>query len=301
MIAAADLDLVHIVTPDDAHVPDALLAIDRGLAVLCEKPLAVSVADAEMLASRASERGVRTKMGFTLRYSPAVMRLREIVAHGELGRLRTLQAFQQNGQFLDPAKPFHWKMDGARTGGGAIVEYGIHTLDLARWIMGEATRVVATSRTQVAERPDGDGSRRAVTVDDSTAWLMEFEGGATGMLHAGWSTIGRGPGIELRVFGDRGAARAVLSDDLPGGEGLWLATADDQRFLPVEIPDRFSQGLPLEWPWWRRFNHALIRDFVREIQGEATPSATFDDGLAAQRLLEAVIRSTAEDRWVEIA
>ncbi len=294
-------DFVNIVTPDDAHVQDAMIAIELGIHVLCEKPLAVTVDEAERLVAEATRTGIRTKMGFTMRYSPAVTRLRELVLGGDVGTPTMLQAFQQNGQFLDPEKPFHWKMDGERTGGGAIVEYGIHTLDLARWIMGDATSVAATSRNLVPQRPLPDGGTRAVLVDDSTSWLMSFASGATGLCHAGWSTVGRGPGLELRVFGSAGAVKCVLSDDLPGGEALWFASGADQRFLPVEIPASLSAGLPVEWPWWRRFNYALIREFVEEIRGNGTPSATFSDGLAAQKLLAAVQTAASESRWVDVA
>lgn len=300
LIELARPDLVSIVTPDDCHVPDAQAALAAGLHVLCEKPLAVTVADARRLAEQAATSTGRTKMGFTLRYAPSVIRLRELVNEGAIGTPQLVKAFQQNGQFLDPNKPFHWKMDGSRTGGGAIVEYGIHTLDLMRWILGEMTRVSATGRTLVPERPF-EGGTRVVEVDDSTACLMEFVNGAIGMCHAGWSTVGRAPGLELRVYGSNGALKCLLSDDLPGGEGLWMADANEQRFEPAEIPARLAEGLPLELPWWRRFSLALIRDFIAEIDGRSAPSATFADGLAAQELLDAVIMASREKRWVDVA
>jgi predicted dehydrogenase len=238
-------------------------------------------------------------MGFTLRYAPAVIHLRELLQTGAIGEIRHVQAFQQNGQFLDPAKPFHWKMDPARTGGGAIVEYGVHTLDLLRWLIGEVDRVSATSRTYVPARPATDGGMREVRVDDSTAVLLEFVGGATGMCHASWATAGRAPGLEVRVYGSRGALKCALSDDLPGSEGLWIADAAEQRFEPVEIPVRLSDGLPLDLPWWQRFSRGLIEDFVAEIEGRTPASATFADGLAAQRLVEAVVIAAEERRWVD--
>ncbi|MGI8476874.1 MAG: Gfo/Idh/MocA family protein [Thermomicrobiales bacterium] len=300
MIAAGGLDAVAIVTPDDQHAGIARAALSAGLHVLCEKPLGVTVAEAGTLADAAAGAKVRTKMGFTMRHAPAMRRLRELVAGGEIGEPRTLQAFQQNGQFLDPATPFHWKMDGARTGGGAIVEYGVHTLDLARWIMGEATRVCATSRTQTPARAIAGGGAAPVTVDDSTSWLMDFAGGATGMCHAGWSTVGRGPGVELRVYGSRGALRCLLSDDLPGAEGLWFADAAGQRFEPVEIPARLGVGVDPALPWWRRFSALLIRDFLDDIILDRPGFCTFVDGLRAQELLAAVIASAREGRWVDV-
>jgi predicted dehydrogenase len=239
-------------------------------------------------------------MGFTLRFAPAMMRLRELIVSGELGVPHLLMAFQQNGQFLDPSQPFHWKMDGARTGGGAIVEYGIHTLDLARWLMGEVSRVCAIGRTLVPVRPLPEGGTARVEVDDSTAWLMEFANGATGICHAGWATVGRPPGLEVRVFGSRGAAEVFLSDEAPGDEALLIAGTDG-RFVPAEMPTRLYKRLPDLGSWSRSWPAHLIRHFVDEIVFETPPSGpTFADGLRAQEVLAAVTASMREGRWVTL-
>lgn len=300
MLAAGPLDIVSVVTEDDKHLEDAGAAILSGVHVLCEKPLAVSVDDARRLTSDADAAGIRTMVGFTLRFAPAVMRLKELIDTGELGELHMLMAFQQNGQFLDPNKPFHWKMDAARNGGGAIVEYGIHTLDIARWLMGEVTRVNATGRTLVPQRPSPDGGTAVVTADDSTVWMMEFASGTTGICHAGWSTVGRPPGLELRVYGSRGAAQVILSDEEPGDEALLIAGTDG-RFRRSEIPSRLYRRLPDLGDWSRSWPAHLIRHFVDGIVNE-TPALgpTFADGVRAQELLEAVTTSMRERTWVEV-
>jgi predicted dehydrogenase len=164
--------------------------------------------------------------------------------------------------------------------------------------MGDAQSAAAASRTLISERPQPKGGTRAIEVDDSTAWLTTFANGALGVCHAGWATAGRGPGLELRVYGSRGAVQCRLADDLPGGEGLWQADVMDQRFIPVEIPARLAAGAPLDWPWWRRFQFGLVADFVAEILDGFPPSATFADGLAAQHLLAAIQTAATEHRWV---
>lgn len=300
MLAAESLDVVSVVTPDDCHHADVDLALGAGAHVLCEKPLATTVQDARFLASLALSAGVKTRVGFALRYAPAMMMLRNLIADGALGAPRLLQAFQQNGQFLDPATPFHWKMDLARTGGGAIVEYGIHTLDMARWLMGDITSVSASSRTWIPERPQPDGSGiAAVDVDDGTAWLMEFASGAIGLCHASWAIAGRPPGIEVRVFGATGAAKCILSDELPEAEGLWLSEGDG-HFRQVDIHPRFSARMPESKSWWFRWPARLIGDFVAEIEGSEAAGPTFDDGVAAQEALAAVVRAVTERRWVDL-
>lgn len=300
MIAATNLDVISIVTPDDSHPADVRASLESGAHVLCEKPLAVDLDDARDLASRARSAGVRTRVGFVLRFAPALAYLHEIVRSGELGEPRHLQAFQQNGQFLDPAAPFHWKMDRRRTGGGAVVEYGIHTIDLALWIMGAASSVSATSRTWVAERPERERpGYRHVDGDDSTSWLMEFVSGATGLCHASWSTVGRPPGLEIRVYGSRGAARCVLADDLPGAQGFWIAGADG-HFRQVFADRSGTEFAKSDHPWWVDFPSRLIGDFVADIRGCPASGPTFADGVAAQEVLAAIILSTRERRWVDL-
>jgi predicted dehydrogenase len=301
MFAEESLDLVSIVTPDDYHRTDVELALAARAPILCEKPLATSVPDARHLLHAATSARVLTKVGFSLRYAPAMLMLRELVVTGTIGTPQLLQAFQQNGQFLDPAAPFHWKMDRARTGGGAIVEYGIHTLDLARWIMGDITSVSATSRTWIPTRslPDGSGFAN-VDTDDGTAWLLEFDGGAIGLCHAGWATTCRPPGIEVRVFGTTGAVRCILSDDLPGAQGLWVAKADGY-FRESEVPTTFSARMPESGPWSFRWAAHLIRSFVAEIHNGESVGPTFEDGVAAQEALAAVIIAVTERRWVDLA
>ena len=300
MLAVEQLELVSVVTPDDCHHADVELALSAGAHVLCEKPLATTVQDARALASLAESAGVQTRVGFILRYAPSMLMLRDLVTSGALGTPHLLQAFQQNGQFLDPATPYHWKMDRARTGGGAIVEYGIHTLDLARWIMGDIRSVCATSRTWIPTRalPDASGFA-GVDVDDGTAWLLEFAGGAIGLCHAGWATVGRPPGIEVRVFGTTGAARCILSDDLPGAEGIWIAEADG-HFRQADIPAQFSARMPETGDWWFRWPAHLIRSFVAEIGASKSAGPTFEDGVAAQEALATVLRAVNERRWVDL-
>ena len=301
MLAAETLDAVSIVTPDDTHAGYALAAMARGIAVLCEKPLARTAKEALALADRAEQAGVVNKVGFTMRYTPSLLYLRELVEQGFFGELYLFQCFIQNAQFLDPQKPRHWKMTMEHAGGGVIVEYGIHMLDIARLLVGDIRRVSAKARTFVPERPAADGRGRVpVEVDDSCVWLMDFANGALGSGHAGWTTIGRPPGTEIRIYGSQAAAQVVLSDDLPGSESLRIATAPEHAFQAVEIPPRFATPMPISAPWYRRFHQNLVRHFVEEVRMGRSASPTFRDGAHANVLLEAVIAAMTEGRWVDI-
>jgi predicted dehydrogenase len=302
MLAGEQLDLVSIATPTATHQAAAAACIAAGLHVLCEKPLAYTVAQARAMADLARTSPVQTKVGFTMRYAPAMRRLRELMAEEYIGTPYLLQLFLQNGQFLDPAKPRHWKMTREHAGAGAIAEYGIHGLDIARWMFGDVTRVCATGRTFVAERPGDDGKGMLpVDVEDSCGWLMDFANGALGVCHAGWSTVGRAPGFEIRVFGSRSAIQVRLSEELPGSELLCIASADAPTFEPVDVPERLATRIPSPEIWRRRFHHGLIHNFVNEIRNNQPGEPAFEDGLRAQELLAAVVMSMTEGRWIMLS
>lgn len=302
MLAGEQLDLVSIATPTATHQAAAAACIAAGLHVLCEKPLAFTVAQARAMADLARNSPVQTKVGFTMRYAPAMRRLRELMAEEYIGTPYLMQLFLQNGQFLDPMKPRHWKMTREHAGAGVIAEYGIHGLDIARWMFGDVTRVCATGRTFVSERPPDDGNRMLpVEVEDSCGWLMHFANGALGVCHAGWSTVGRAPGLEIRLFGSRGAVQVRLSEDLPSSELLSVASADAPNFEPMAVPERLATPIPPPEIWRRRFQHNLIHNFVNEIRDNRPGEPTFDDGLRAQELLAALVTSMTESRWTMLS
>ena len=295
------LDALSIVAPDDVHHEVAAAALDAGLPVLCEKPLARTVPEAADLVARAAAAGVVTKLGFVFRYSPALRQLRALVQDGYVGRVHSLTVYSQNPQFMDPAAPFHWKMDGARTGGGVVVEYGSHSLDLARWIAGEIEEVCANARTVVPDRPDPlGGGRRRVDVDDVCSWLGTQEGGVESMFHSSWASIGQ-PWGDLAVFGDRGALVWRRRDDAWPFAELLGATAAAPALAPLDAarsPHRRPRmgddvagvlhGQPRARASWPR---------SRARRSRARRSS---DGYRAQLGLAAIATSLAERRWVAV-
>ena len=161
------LDAIAIVAPDDVHHAVATAAIQMGLPILCEKPLARTVAEAADLVTQAARARVVTKLGFAFRYSPALRRLRQLVHEGFVGRVHSLVVYSQNPQFMTPGRRFTGRWSERGPGGGVFVEYGSHSLDLARWIVGELVELCANARTVVPERPDRR-ARRAGPLTSTT-------------------------------------------------------------------------------------------------------------------------------------
>jgi predicted dehydrogenase len=300
-LLASGVDAISLVAPDDVHHAIAAAALDARLPVLCEKPLGRTVEEAADLARRAETVGVVTKMGFCFRYSPALRHLRELVAAGRVGRPHTLVIVSQNPQFMDPAAPLHWKMERARAGGGVFVEYGVHSLDLARWIVGEVREVCANARTVVGERADpARGVSRPVDTDDVCSWLASLDGGAEAVFHASWVSLPQSGG-DLAVYGDRGALVYRRRDEpSPFGE-LSEATPTEPVPRPLPVPPALTAGLEWATTWRECFTGALVRRFVAEVTGAApVEGPTFDDGYQAQLGLAAIATSLAERRWISV-
>jgi len=306
LIHHPEVEMVDVCTPTDTHLDLSLRAIAAGRHVLSEKPLARNAADAFRAHRAAQDRGVRTKLGFTFRYSPAIRMLHDWIADGTLGELFHVHGLEQNSQFLDPEFPLRQVspgLEGTTTMiPSSIVGYGSHLVDLLRWCTGEMSAVVGSMSTYVPERQvRGYPGRVRLPIDDGTVALTEYANGAQGMLQTSYVAVGNYPGVEVRVYGSKGAAIARLVEEGGIAETLSFATADAVEFRDVPIPaDRLPPGTTLRTPWPELYYRNLIRHFVDEILDDRPQECTFYDGAKSQEIVDAVSTSCAERRWVSL-
>lgn len=305
LIADPDVELVDVCTPTDTHLPLSLAAIAARKHVLSEKPLARDARDAFAAATAAAGAGVRTKLGFTFRYSPAVRQLKRWIDDGSLGEIFHVHGFEQNSQFLDPDFPIRQVEPGADWNTllpSSIVGYGSHLLDLMRWCAGEFSSVAATMRNFIPERVvRGYEGRRRIGIEDGTVATVEFANGAHGVLQTSYIAVGNYPGVELRVYGSKGAAVARLISEFGVAETLHLATADDVEFRKVDLPaSALPPGTTLNTPWPELYYRNLVRHFVDEILDDTSPECTFLDGAKSQELVNAIVLASQERRWVDL-
>src|SRR5215204_3442356 len=198
LIARDDVDLVDICTPGDTHAEIAIAALEAGKHVLCEKPLANTVEEAEAMvaaADAARENGVRSMVGFTYRRVPAIGLARRLVADGRVGDIRHVRAQYLQDWIADPEAPLTWRLLKDKAGSGALGDIGAHIVDLTQFITGEQIiGVSALMETFVKERPLpesasglsalGGTERGEVTVDDAAIFLARFTGGALATFEA---------------------------------------------------------------------------------------------------------------------
>ena len=302
-----DIDVVDIVTPGDTHAEIAVAALEAGKHVLCEKPLANSVDEAQAMtdaAARAHARGVVAMVGFTYRRVPAATLARDLVAAGRIGDVRQVRASYLQDWLADAESPMTWRLDSSRAGSGALGDIGAHAVDLAQFICGDhVASVSGTLATLVAERPllaetrglSGTASteRGRVTVDDVALFTARFGSGVLGSFEASRFASGRKNALRIEVSGSTGAIAFDLED--LNTLQFFDATAPiaEQGFTRIIVTEPEHPYVGAWWPaghllgYEHGFSHQA-KDFVEAIAGGEQPRPSFADGLQVQRVLAAV-------------
>jgi len=314
LIARDDVQLIDIAAPGRLHAPIAIAALQAGKHVLCEKPLANTLAEAELMAAAADvafPSGARAMVGFNYRRVPALALARRLVEQGRIGLLRHVRAVYLQDWLVDPDSPLTWRMQADQAGSGALGDLGAHIVDLARFLTGdEIAGVSAVGATFVEERPlpGGEGAGR-VTVDDAVVFSARFGSGALGSFEATRYAAGRKNGLRIELNGSAGSLAFDLErlnelefydGDVAVGGG---STAGFRRILVTEPEHPYLSGW---WPpghtlgWEHTFTNQA-RDLLTAIADGGQPAPSFGDGLAAQRVLDAVQRSAAAGSgWVAV-
>ncbi|MET7897595.1 Gfo/Idh/MocA family protein [Streptomyces mirabilis] len=320
LIARDDVDLVDICTPGDSHAEIALAALAAGKHVLCEKPLANTVEEAEAMteaAEAAFARGRMSMVGFNYRRLPATSLARRMVAEGRLGALRHVRVTYLQDWLVDPEFPLTWRLRKELAGSGALGDLGAHIVDLAQYLAGEpVVGVSALTETFVRERPLPAGassgltavsetSPRAggvgtVTVDDAALFTGRFASGALASFEASRFATGRKNSLRIELNGERGSLAFDLErlNELSYHDHTEPGTHAGFRRILVTEPDH-----PYLEAWWppghglgyeHTFTHQA-RDLVRAIAAGRRPEPSFADGLRVQRVLAAVEESAQKN------
>ena len=293
-LVAADLDLVSITTPPALHHPMALAALGAGRHVLCEKPMAMSAAEAEaMLATGEGARRIHV-IDHELRFNPNRRKARALIGAGFVGTPRHALLTAVNASRLDPTKPWGWWFDEGR-GGGLLGAVGSHQVDLLRYWLGDIAAVSGTADPVVPERPLPDGhGRRRVTADEFTTFSLRFCSGAVATVFLS-CVAGHGVGPRAEVWGDEGYLLLDAEDRLWGCQrGQALAELTEPETLTP------PPGMEYVSLWGVSFVRLVDHLVGATLDGApVAPAATFADGLAVQRVLDAV-RETTRTGWVSV-
>ncbi|WP_410643429.1 Gfo/Idh/MocA family protein [Amycolatopsis sp. lyj-346] len=308
LVARDDVGLVDVCTPGDSHAEIAIAALEAGKHVLCEKPLANSVAEAEAMAEaarRARERGVRAMVAFNYRRVPALAHARKLVAGGALGEIRHVRSVYLQDWLADPEAPMTWRLRKESAGSGALGDLGAHIVDAAQFVTGDViTGVSALTNTFVKQRPSESGGTDEVTVDDTALFLARLSGGAVATFEATRFALGRKNAMRLEVNG----SKASLAFDFESMNELqWYeGTGTEAGFRRILVTEPQHPYVGAWWPpghllgYEHTFTHE-VADLLEAIGAGTDPEPGFDDGLRVQRVLDAVEKSaSAEAQWTSV-
>jgi predicted dehydrogenase len=318
LVAHPEIDVVDITAPNHLHAEMALAALAAGKHVYCEKPLALDAASARAMADAAQAAGVVTLVGFNYLKSPAALAARRLIEEGVLGEIWHFRGTFHQDVLADPGQPFGWRFERERAGAGALGDLGAHVLALARFLVGDVARVCALASTVIAERPQAMGAGgygaaaranaplRRVENEDAVHALLAFAGGASGVLETSRVATGRKVHLELEIIGSRGS---LLFDHERMNE-LRLYLADD----PADRRGFRTIIMGPEHPYYARFwpvagcglgfGDMKVIEVYELLQAVARGDRVrpdFADGAAVQRLIDAILTSAGEGRWVETA
>jgi predicted dehydrogenase len=304
---ADDIDVVDIITPNDTHAAIAIDALKHGKHVLCEKPMSNALESGRAMYDAAQASGRQGVVNFVYRVWPAIEQAKRLIAEGALGEVRLFDGHFFQDYALDPAMPFQWRHRRAVSGGGAFGDIGAHIADIARYLVGDVSRVAARARRFNQRRPVAPGSSEsvAVDVDDATMTVVEFASGALGTIHASWAATGHKTDLGFTVIGSRGALRftwersnelhffdqddpvdrggfrnIVLSGHHPGAEHFWFAPGQGMGYGEAFV--------------------LVVRRLARAILNGEPASPSFEDGLRCLEFVQAANQASESDGWVEL-
>lgn len=319
ILARRDIDVVDVVTRGD-HQELVFATLEAGKHCLVEKPVCHDYRDVWRAHELATSKGLKTKVGLTFRYAPAVMYMFDLIRQGFIGQPFVFNGYEQNSQWLDPDNPMdkrihkerpvgepEWGRDLSREGitVSSLEGYGAPTIDIGLECVGsELTQVVGMLANMVKERrrTNLDTERERINIDDADMFMGEAANGALFSLQSSYVTVGNYPGIEARIFGSEGAIQVRLVEEFGVIQTIKTATPDAVEFVEREIPERyFPPGWRPDDPWGTAFYGNLVHDFCREIvEGGPTNQGNFAQSARVQEVINAVALSHRERRWVSL-
>lgn len=302
-----EIDIVDINTANDTHAEIAIAAAKAGKHILCEKPLAMTVAEARAMLEAVKKAKVVHMVCHNYRRIPAIAQAKKMIAAGDLGRIFHYRARYLQDWIVDPEFPLVWRLQGKIAGSGAHGDINAHIIDLGRFLVGEFAEVCGHMDTFIKERPlPGSKSKKGkVTVDDAVVTIGKFKNGAMASLEATRFALGRKNHIQIEVNGSKGSLVFDFEDMNRLKYFNQADPADRQGYRDILVT---SDVHPYVGAWWPPghiigYEHTFVHtafDFIQAVVKGKSVQPTFVDGLQNQIVLDAVEKSSKQRRWIKI-
>jgi predicted dehydrogenase len=306
VLARKDIDVIDICTPGDSHAEIAIAAAEAGKTILCEKPLANDLADAERMLAAVNKAGVIHMLCHNYRRCPAVVLAKQIIEAGQLGDIHHYRGLYLQDWIVDPNFPRVWRLQKSHAGSGSLGDILSHTMDLSRYLVGEPVAVSGQLQTFIAERPlpDDPGKRGKVDVDDAAQALVKFANGAMGYYEGTRFATGRKNHNRLEINGSKGSV--VWDLERMNELELYIEAGPSSGFRTIQVTEGTHPYMKAWWPpghiigYEHSFTHTMY-DLIRAVDSGTLPQPNFQDGLQNQRVLDAIERSSQTGQWQNIA
>lgn len=300
MIADPNIDVIDVTTPNISHYEALKKAIAAKKHIYCEKPLVISEAQANEIASLAKESGITAQIVFNNRFMSGIMRAKELVDEGRLGRILSFKCSYLHSSCTDTSKNAGWKQDRDVCGGGVLFDLGSHAIDLVYHLCGNFKNVYGSSQIAFPTRRGMDGGEWQTNADEAFYMIAELECGAKGTITASKLATGTNDDLTLEIYGERGS----LKFDLMNPNYLAFYDATDKSgafggecgFKLIECCGRYSAPggvfpsvkAPLGW---LRGHVGSMYAFLDAVHGGKATCPSFEDGAYVQHIMEAAYRS----------
>ena len=317
VIADEEVDLVDIAAPSAIHAEVAIAAARAGKHVFCEKPLALTLTDAEAMVAAVEQAGVVNMIGFNYRRVPALALARRLIQEDKIGEIYHFRGVYSQSWLLDPNFPLVWRLQKKDAGYGSHGDLGAHVVDLARFLVGEIEEVCCMQQTFIEKRPipafvDGLIARPgteigSVDVDDASAILVRFKDKKTmGYVEATRYSTGHRNQNRIEINGSKGA---IIFDMEKMNELQFYSVADDELtpgFRRVQVGEGEHPYMANWWPAGHIIGYGdtfvnQTYDMITAIKNKAKVSPDFRDGLICQQVLDAADRSAKSGQWLKVA
>jgi predicted dehydrogenase len=330
LVKRKDIDIIDIAAPSNVHKEIALAAANEGKHIFCEKPLALTLADARKMLESVEKNKIVHQIGFNYRFAPAVLLAKKLIDDGKIGKIFHVRANFLQDWIIDPEFPLVWRLDKKVCGSGSLGDLGAHFIDMARFLVGDFATVMGMSKTFVKSRPlsesmsglsgkaleidvrtnkaAADAPRAAVEIDDGTVFVSEFKNGALGVFEATRFAQGHKNDMSIEINGEKGSLKFVFermnelqyynADDEPGTHGFRLIQASEAIH-------------PYMHAWWPvghviGYEHTFVHElyeFTEAVANDRKPAEicpTFEDGVKCSQIIEAVELSCERKALVEV-
>lgn len=306
LINDPDIDVIDICTPNIYHFETIKKAIAAGKHIYCEKPLCISLDEAAEIAELARNSGKIHNIVFNNRYLPAIMRAKELIDEGRLGRILSFRADYQHSSAMTVGKKASWKQDRAICGGGVLFDLGSHVIDLIYYLCGRFNSVCAATQIAFPVRSGRDGSQWNTNADEAVYMLAKLECGAVGTIGASKIAAGSNSDIFLEIFGEKGSIKFSLM------EPSWLYFFDNtvpeaplggmRGYTRIESVGRYpapggSFPAPKAAIGWTQGHVHCMYSFLSSVYTGEQLAPDFDDAAHIQAVMEAAYHSADSMTW----